>query len=147
MIELQYPRISISGQCELVGLARSSFYYEPQTEDGYNAYLMGLMDEQYTRTPFYGVRRITAWLRRRGEQVNPKRVRHLMHLMGLAAIYPKRRLSLSRGAHRRQLDAPLNDDRKPHISSLKSPFDVGVFLAKRHEGGMRIDSWTQGRSL
>ena len=101
MIELDHPRISISRQCELVGLARSSFYYEPQTEDGYNRYLMRLMDEQYTRTPFYGVRRITAWLRRRGEQVNPKRVRRLMHLMGLEAIYPRRRLSVPGGAHRR----------------------------------------------
>jgi putative transposase len=101
MIELDHRGISISRQCELVDLARSSFYYEPQGEDEYNGDLMRLIDEQYTRTPFYGVRRMTAWLRRRGRQVNPKRVRRLMRLTGLEAIYPRRRLSLSGGVHRR----------------------------------------------
>ena len=86
MIELDHPRISISRQCELVGLARSSFYYEPRGEDEYNEELMRVIDEQYTRTPFYGVLRMTAWLRREGRQVNPKRVRRLMRLMGLEAI-------------------------------------------------------------
>jgi len=50
---------------------------------------MRLLDEQYTRTPFYGVPRMTAWLRRQGYVVNPKRVRRLMRLMGLTAVYPK----------------------------------------------------------
>ena len=64
---------------------------------------MRLIDEQYTRTPFYGVRRLTAWLRSQGHEVNPKRVRRLMREMGLEAIYPKRRLSASDGRHRRYL--------------------------------------------
>jgi len=101
MIELDHPRISISRQCELVGLARSSLYYKARGEEAYNENLMRLIDEQYTRTPFYGVRRMTAHLRRRGRQVNPKRVRRLMRLMGLEAIYPKRGLSLPGGPNRR----------------------------------------------
>ena len=54
---------------------------------------MRLIDERYTRTPFYGVLRMVVWLGREGCQVNPKRVRRLMRLMGLEAIYPKPRLS------------------------------------------------------
>lgn len=61
---------------------------------------MRLLDEQYTRTPFYGVRRMTACLRQAGHLVNPKRVRRLLREMGLEAIYPKRRLSLGNSAHR-----------------------------------------------
>jgi putative transposase len=61
----------------------------------YNEQLMRMMDEQYTQTPFYGVERMTAWLCRQGHQVNPKRVRRLMRQMGLEAIYPRRKRSLS----------------------------------------------------
>jgi putative transposase len=60
---------------------------------------MNLIDEQFTRTPFYGVERMTAWLHRQGQRVNRKRVRRLMRLMGLEAVYPKPRLSLSNKAH------------------------------------------------
>jgi len=87
-------------QCELVGLARSSYYYEPATESQENLELMRLLDEQYTRTPFYGVRRMTVWLREQGYEVNPKRVSRLMRLMGLHAIYPKPRLSQPGEGHR-----------------------------------------------
>lgn len=76
-----------------VGLSRSSYYYHSTKDDSYNAMLMHLIDEQYTKTPFYGVPRITAWLRRQGHEVNPKRIRRLMRLMGIEAIYPKPRLS------------------------------------------------------
>jgi putative transposase len=65
-------------QCELVGLARSSLYYEAREESAYNLALMRLLDEQYVRTPFYGVARMTAWLRRAGHAVNEKRVRRLL---------------------------------------------------------------------
>jgi putative transposase len=54
---------------------------------------MRLIDEEYTRHPFYGVRRMTAWLRRQDYTVNPKRIRRLMRIMGLVAIYPKPHLS------------------------------------------------------
>lgn len=62
--------------------------------------LMRLMDKQYLRTPFYGWPRMTAYLRRLGHPVNEKRVRRLMHLMGLCAIYPKPRLSMPSPYHR-----------------------------------------------
>ena len=60
---------------------------------------MRLLDEQYTRTPFYGVLKMTAWLRENGHPVNCKRVRRLLRLMGLEAIYPKPRLSLASPGH------------------------------------------------
>lgn len=85
--------IPISRQCELFGLVRSSFYYEPAIVDEYNLLLMRLIDEQYTQTPFYGTRRMTACLRATGYEVNRKRIRRLMRLMGLEAIYPKPNLS------------------------------------------------------
>jgi putative transposase len=85
--------ISVARQCELLGLARSSFYYPSAGESAANERLMKLLDEQFTQTPFYGVRRMTAWLRAQGEVVNPKRVRRLLRLMGLEAIYPKPNLS------------------------------------------------------
>ena len=87
-------------QCELLGLPRSSFYYEARPESVYNLALMRLLDEQYVRTPFYGVPRMTAWLRTQGHAVNPKRVRRLLRKMGLEAIYPKRRLSVKNQSHR-----------------------------------------------
>jgi len=62
---------------------------------------MNLIDEQFTRTPFYGVDKMTAWLRRNDQEVNPKRVRRLMRLMGLEAIYPKPKLSLGNQAHKK----------------------------------------------
>jgi len=72
----------------LLGLARSTVYYEPKEESEKNEALMRLLDEQYTQTPFYGVRRMTAWLRQEGYVVNPKRVGRLLRMMGLWAIYP-----------------------------------------------------------
>jgi len=93
--------ISISRQCELLDINRSSYYYCPQDESSYNLMMMKLIDEQYTLRPFYGVPRMTAWLRREGHLVNPKRVRRLMRLMGLEAIYPKPRLSQSCPGHKR----------------------------------------------
>ena len=70
----------------------------PETAE--NLRLMRLLDEQYTRTPFYGVRKMVWWLDEQGYAVNPKRVRRLMRLMGLEAIYPKPRLSLPAPGHK-----------------------------------------------
>jgi putative transposase len=82
-------------QCELLGMARSSWYYEPRAEREENLAVMRLLDEQYTRTPFYGVERMAAWLRQQGHALNVKRARRLLRLMGLEAIYPKPRLSVA----------------------------------------------------
>ncbi len=93
--------IAVSRQCELLGLGRSSYYYRPERDDSYNEHLMRLIDEQYTKTPFYGVPKMTAWLCRQGHWVNEKRIRRLMRIMGLYAIYPKPRLSQSYPEHRK----------------------------------------------
>jgi putative transposase len=84
----------VARQCELVGLARSSLYYEERPESEYNLALMRMLDEQYVKAPFYGVARMTEWLRREGHAVNAKRVRRLLREMGLEAVYPKPRLSI-----------------------------------------------------
>jgi putative transposase len=80
-------------QCELAGVSRSGLYYRPRGEREENLEFMRRLDEQYTRTPFYGVRRMTHRLRQQGYEVNVKRVRRLLRGMGLEAIYPKPRLS------------------------------------------------------
>ncbi len=94
MIEPDHPQLSIVRQCELLGLARSSYYYEPVPESEEDLLLMRLLDEQYTRTPFYGKRKMVVFLQERGYAVDRKRVRRLMQLMGLETVYPKPRLSL-----------------------------------------------------
>jgi putative transposase len=99
-IENDHSGISIARQCDLLELARSSFYYRATGESGENLLLMRLLDEQYTSTPFYGVRRIVVWLGKAGHGVNPKRIRRLMRLMGLEAIYPKPRLSQGGAGHK-----------------------------------------------
>lgn len=92
--------ISLQRQCELLGLARASFYYEPMPVSAANLRLMNLLDEQYTKTPFYGVRKMTAWLSEvKKENVNVKRIRRLMRLMDLETIYQKPRLSLAAAGH------------------------------------------------
>ena len=99
-IDAGHPALSVRRQCELLGLKRSSLYYEPGGETAENLRLMRLIDEQYTACPFYGSRRMTEWLVQRGEEVNRKRVQRLMRTMGLEAIYPKPRLSRPGEGHR-----------------------------------------------
>ena len=92
-IEPDHPQLSLRRQCALLGLERSSLYYEAVEERAENLRLMRLLDEQYTATPFYGIRRMTAWLRKQGYSINHKRVSRLLRQMGLAAIYPGPKLS------------------------------------------------------
>jgi putative transposase len=87
-------------QCELLGLSRSSLYYEPAPETAENLRLMRLIDQEYTAHPFLGSRRLTEWLLTQGEAVNRKRVQRLMRLMGLEAIYPRPKLSAAGRGHR-----------------------------------------------
>jgi len=100
LINPLYAELSVNQQCELLGLARSSYYYEPQPESEYNLQLMRLIDEQYIRRPFYGSRRMREWLRGQGHGVCRDRIRRLMRLMGIEAIYPKPRLSIKDKEHR-----------------------------------------------
>jgi putative transposase len=100
LIEPDHAQLSLGRQLQLVGLSRAGFYYQPRGESAENLWLMRLLDEQYTRTPFYGVCRMSAWLRTQGYEVNPKRVRRLLRLMGLEAIYQRPRLSAPAPGHR-----------------------------------------------
>jgi putative transposase len=97
LIEAEHPDLSVRRQCELIGLNRSTLYYEPASESPDNLKLMRLIDEQYTTCPFYGSRRIAAWLGTQGHEVNRKRVQRLMRVMGLEAMYPKPKLSAGSG--------------------------------------------------
>ena len=83
LVEAEHEKISVRRQCELLGICRSGFYYKSVGESAYNIQLMRLIDEYYTRYPFYGVRRLTEWLRKEGHEVNRKRVKRLMREMGL----------------------------------------------------------------
>jgi putative transposase len=100
LIEPNHAHISIARQCTLLGLPRATYYYQAQGESLENLHLMRLLDEQYTHTPYYGVRRMTAWLQSQGYVVNRKRVARLLHTMGLETIYPKPCTSQLHPAHR-----------------------------------------------
>lgn len=100
MVEPMNEQISLSRQCELVGISRSGWYYQAVEEDAQDLLLKRLLDEPYTRTPFYGSRRMTVWLRNQGHLVNRKRVSHLMQEMGLEALYPKPRTSQASSENR-----------------------------------------------
>lgn len=84
-------QLSIRKQCDLLGLNRSTLYYmgSPAIETADNLDIMSLIDKQYLDTPFYGSRRITAWLRRQGYYVSRKRIQRLMRLMGIEGVAPK----------------------------------------------------------
>lgn len=99
-MEPDHPELSIAEQCALLGLPRSTFYYAPRGESPSNLALMQALDAQYVRTPYYGVRKMTAHLRREGWPANHKRVARLMTLMGLQALTPPRRLSRPGPDHR-----------------------------------------------
>lgn len=87
MVDKNNPNITITRQCELLGIHKSGFYYKPTPETAFNLVLMRLLDEQYLKTPFYGVRKMTVYLVSLGHMVNRKRVQRLLRLMGLMAIY------------------------------------------------------------
>jgi putative transposase len=99
MIERQSP-VSLRRQCVLLGLSRAALYYRPVEVSAYQLELMALIDRQYLHAPFYGARRIAAWLGTQGHTVNRKRVKRLMQLMGLAAIYQRPRTSRPAPEHR-----------------------------------------------
>lgn len=99
LVEPHAPTFSLRQQCGLLGLNRSSLYYQPVAESEENLSLMRLLDEQYTRTPCYGVLRMAAYLRSLGHDVNVKRVRRLLRTMGLDAVYQKPNTSQPNPAH------------------------------------------------
>jgi putative transposase len=100
LIEVGHPQLSVRRQCQLLGLNRSTLYYQPAVESPENLELMRLIDRQYTAQPVFGSRRMTVWLQGEGYDVNRKRVQRLMRLMGLEAIYPRPKLSLLGKGHK-----------------------------------------------
>jgi putative transposase len=99
-VEPGHAEISLRRQCELLGVNRSGLYYQPRGESAESLKLMRLIDEEYTRRPFYGSRRIMRWLHEQGYPVGRHRVRRLMELLGLQAVYPKPRLSQPGEGHK-----------------------------------------------
>ena len=92
--------LSIRRQCELTGVSRSGFYYEPVAESEENLALMRRLDEMHMEHPVYGSRRLRALLQREGREINRKRIARLLQLMGIEAVYPKRSLSQPGEGHR-----------------------------------------------
>lgn len=101
LIEADHPQLSIVRQCELLEISRSGYYYEPAVESPFNLMLMRLIDEEYTRFPFYGSPRMIARLKREGYPVNHKRIERLMREMGIQGVHPKRNLSRASDEHKK----------------------------------------------
>lgn len=116
MVDKHHSSLSIARQCRLLSIHRSGWYYHPCTEREENLTIMRLLDEQYFKTPFYGVRRLSVWLQSLGYTVNRKRVKRLMELMGWQTIY-----------------------RKPHLSKVDREHKVYPYLLK----GLNINSSNQ----
>lgn len=101
IVDPDFKDISILRQCELLDLNRSTYYYTPVGESDQNLRIMKLLDQEYTKHPFYGVLRMYELVKLHGFDVNVKRVRRLLRLMGLHAIYPKPKTSLANIEHKK----------------------------------------------
>ena len=100
MIEREHLRLSISTQCRLVSISRSSFYYAPAPETADTLALMGVIDAAFLDMPWYGSRQMARHLQRLGHSVGRRRVRRLMAKLGLAPIYQRPRTSDPHPEHR-----------------------------------------------
>ncbi len=96
----RHPSLSVVRQCRLLDISRSSLYYQPKGISEEDITLMKLIDRQYLATPFYGTRKIAAWLKSQNYSVNRKHVRRLMRVMGLKAIYRRPRTSKPAPGHK-----------------------------------------------
>ena len=100
MVELMNPALPISRQCRLLAVPRSSVYRKPAEVSAEDLAIMALIDRQYLSRPYYGSRRMAAWLATQGHVINRKRVQRLMRLLGLAAIYQRPNTSRPAAAHK-----------------------------------------------
>jgi putative transposase len=100
MVDREDVTLSIKRQCWLLGISRSGLYYQPAGISAEDLTIMRLIDRQYLSTPFYGARRMAVWLRKARHEVNRKRVRRLMRVMGLSAIYRRPRTSKPAAGHK-----------------------------------------------
>ena len=100
MVDRRHPSLPVIRQCTLLGVSRSSLYYQPKGISEEDFALMRLIDRQYVATPFYGSRKMVAWLHSQGRRVNRKRSQRLMRVMGIKAIYRRPRTSLPAPGHK-----------------------------------------------
>lgn len=99
-IEWDHPELSLRRQMELLSISPGAIYYKPVPMNAYSLDLMDMIDRQYLETPFYGSRRMAAFLSNMGHPCNRKRVQRLMRIMGIEAIYPKQNLSRPSVGHK-----------------------------------------------
>lgn len=99
MIEYNHPDLSLSSQCELLEIHRSSLYYTPVSESAENLEIMRILDAQYFETPFYGTERLLVHLIRLGFKINRKRVRRLMDIIGWQTLFPEPKTTISDPTH------------------------------------------------
>ena len=100
MVDREHPSLSMTRQCALLGVSRSGLYYRSRGTSEEDLALMQAMDRQYLETPFFGSRRMRAWLEREGMAVSRKRMQRLMRIMGLRTIYRGPRTSRPAPEHR-----------------------------------------------
>ena len=100
LIDREHRKVSLARQCTLLDISRASLYYQPTTPSAEDLELMALMDRQYLKTPFYGSRKMQAWLQGQGHPVGRKKIRRMMRLMGLEAIYRRPNISKPIPEHR-----------------------------------------------
>jgi putative transposase len=100
LVEREHPALAISQQCRLLAISRSAVYRRPAEVGETDLAIMGLIDRQYLARPYYGSRRMAAWLATQGHHVNRKRVQRLMRLLGLVAIYQRPNTSKPAAAHK-----------------------------------------------
>jgi len=100
MVERMNPTLPISQQCRLLAVLRSSVYRKPAEISVEDLAIMALIDRQYLARPYYGSRRMAAWLATQDHRVNRKRVQRLMRLLGRTAIYQRPNTSKPAAAHK-----------------------------------------------
>jgi putative transposase len=100
MVERDNPVVPVFQQCRLLAVPRSAVYRKPAEVSAEDLALMALIDRQYLARPYYGSRRMAAWLATQGHVVNRKRVQRLMRLLGLVAIYQRPNTSKLAAAHK-----------------------------------------------
>ena len=101
LVEYEHPQLPIIEQCKLLGVARSSLYYQPVPIAPSELALMRKIDELYTASPFFGSRKMRVMLSQEGTPINRKHVQRLMRLMGLEAIYAKKSTSKANAGHKK----------------------------------------------
>lgn len=119
MLEKNHNHLSIRAQCNLLNITRSRLYYRPVGIKKEDIIVMNILDQQHTKTPFYGVPRMTAVLRKKGHTIGKDRVRTLLRNMGLQAIYPGPNLS-KRNQQHKIYPYLLNDVNIKHINQVWS---------------------------